>query len=193
MDYKNGKIYRIVCNETGLQYIGSTTQKLTQRLTSHKVKYKGYLNEKYHYVTSFKILENNNFDIILIENCSCDNKEELHKRERYFIETMNCVNKNIPTRTDKEYRNYNKEVMKEYYENNKDKIKEIKKEYYENNKNIIKELSKEYYENNKNKIKERNSIKYNCECGIIICKSSKVNHLKSKKHLDYLEKNKEIV
>ena len=37
-----------------------------------------------------------------------------------------------------------KEYMKEYYENNKDKIKEYKKEYNENNKDKLKEYKKEY-------------------------------------------------
>jgi hypothetical protein len=34
-NYANGKIYKIVCNITGEQYIGATTQKLSQRLTCH--------------------------------------------------------------------------------------------------------------------------------------------------------------
>ena len=44
--------------------------------------------------------------------------------------------------------------MKEYREKNKEKLKEISKEYYENNKEEIKEKSKEYYENNKEEIKK---------------------------------------
>jgi DNA mismatch repair ATPase MutL len=48
-----------------------------------------------------------------------------------------------------------KEYMKEYYNQNKEKIKEYKKEYYENNKEQIKEKKKEYRENNKEKIKEK--------------------------------------
>ncbi len=45
MDYKNSKIYRIVCNETGETYIGSTTQTLTKRLSKHKENFK-YLQKK---------------------------------------------------------------------------------------------------------------------------------------------------
>ena len=40
MDYKNGKIYRIVCEETGRQYIGSTCSTLVKRLSNHKNKSK---------------------------------------------------------------------------------------------------------------------------------------------------------
>ena len=44
----------------------------------------------------------------------------------------------------KEYRENNKEKIKEYYENNKEKILKQKKDYYENNK----EQKKEYNKNN---------------------------------------------
>ena len=52
------------------------------------------------------------------------------KKERYYIESIDCVNKIIPGKKLKEWhkQNYenNKEVlltgMKEYYENNKEKI-----------------------------------------------------------------------
>ena len=44
-----------------------------------------------------------------------------------------------------------KEYLKQYYENNKDKIKEQKKEYRKNNIEKI----KEYLKNNQDKIKER--------------------------------------
>ena len=47
-----------------------------------------------------------------------------------------------------------KKCKKEYRENNKDKIKEYQKEYREENKDKKKEYDKEYRENNKDKIKE---------------------------------------
>ena len=66
-DFSKAKIYKIVCNVTGLVYIGSTIQKLSKRLSNHRHKYKQYLDNKSRYVTSFKILENDNYEIILIE------------------------------------------------------------------------------------------------------------------------------
>jgi len=155
VNYDNGKIYKIVCNKTGLIYIGSTTKKLLcQRLTNHVCLFKRYKNGKHNFITSFKVLENNDYNIILLENFPCESKDELHARERYYIESIECVNKCIPTRKIKEYNEKNKdkikEKMKEYRDNNKDKISDKKKEYYENNKDRI----KKYYENNKDKIKE---------------------------------------
>ena len=36
-DYSQGKIYKIVCNKTGLVYIGSTYRSLEQRLKEYIV------------------------------------------------------------------------------------------------------------------------------------------------------------
>ena len=36
VNYQNAKIYRIVCNVTGKQYIGSTVSNLSTRLSQHK-------------------------------------------------------------------------------------------------------------------------------------------------------------
>ena len=43
-DYQLGKIYRIVCNTTGLTYYGSTCEPtLARRLSGHVVNYKGVI------------------------------------------------------------------------------------------------------------------------------------------------------
>ena len=101
------------------------TKILSTRLGEHKKTHKSYLNGKSHYVSSFEVLEGGNFDIILLENYYCKDKYELKAKERHYIETIKCVNKYIPNRTNKEYRDTNKDYLKEYrstyYENNKDK------------------------------------------------------------------------
>ena len=100
VNYQEGKIYKIVCNVTGLVYIGSTCEPiLARRLAGHRKTYNNYLNDKYNFVTSFKVLENGDYSIILLEKCQCNDKMELLKRERHYIETNECVNKNIPSRT----------------------------------------------------------------------------------------------
>lgn len=93
IDYKNGKIYRIVCNLIGKQYIGSTCQNLSHRLQNHKNHYIEYLKGKYRWTTSFSIIENNDYDIVLVEDCNVENKEQLHQRERHYIESTENVNK----------------------------------------------------------------------------------------------------
>ena len=66
------------------------------------------------YITSFEVLKNKNYDIILLEKVPCDSKDELHARERYHIEKNECVNKFIPQRTDHEYKRDNCEKMRQY-------------------------------------------------------------------------------
>lgn len=138
MGYENSKVYRIVCNETGLCYIGSTIETLSRRLSKHKSDYKGYLNNNKAYMTSYKVLEKNNYEIFLIEEYPCDNRDQLHKRERYYIETIECVNKVIPSRTNNEYHKEwyknNKEWIKIYRNENREKINELKRLYYKLNK-----------------------------------------------------------
>lgn len=142
-----GRIYQIYCNETGERYIGSTKQKLSQRIQQHKHAYKCYITKKSErYILSFKIIERRNFGISLLETRYFDSKEEMEQRERWFIENLpNIVNKVIPCRTQEEYYNDNRfiilEKKKTYYELNKDK----KRQYYLDNKERILENQKKYY------------------------------------------------
>jgi len=121
---KVGKIYKIIDNTNVNIYIGSTTQTLNQRLSEHKNKHNRYINNKYHYVTSFEIIKNNNYKIELIKFVIFKDKKKLHQIERFYIENNICVNKTIPTRTVKEY-------GKEYRNINKDQIEELNKIKYQ--------------------------------------------------------------
>jgi len=167
--YNRGKIYKLVSYQTDKIYIGSTCKPyLSDRLAGHRNDYKKHQNGKYHYVTSFEIMKYEDVDIILVENYPCESKQELHARERHWIEnTPNCCNKNIPTRTTNEYNNtpFAKQLRKEYdathieerkqrYEKNKDQLLERQKQYYEQNKEKIKKLR----EANKDVINERRRL-----------------------------------
>ena len=144
MDYKNGKIYRLVCNVSGKQYVGSTTQPLSKRKSTHKANYNQWKNNNRGYTSSFEIIDGGNCDIVLIENYPCSNKEELHARERFFIESVECVNKNIPTRTKKEYIQDNKQHIQQIYtewENkNRDKRNEQRRNRYDPEKRRLRYL-----------------------------------------------------
>ena len=66
VNYELGKIYKLVCNKTGLIYIGSTCQKLlSQRLSGHVKNFKQWKNGKTRYVPSYTIIENNDYFIEL--------------------------------------------------------------------------------------------------------------------------------
>ncbi len=158
-DYSKAKIYRIIDNTTGNQYIGSTLKSLSNRLSNHKNEYKRYLKGENTYITSYKILENGNYNIILIEEFKdCQNIEQLRQKERHYIESLDCVNKQIPGRTNQEYYLNNKDKLCQQnhkrYLQNKDKISIQSKEYYKNNREKVKQQTSEYYKNNQDKIIE---------------------------------------
>jgi hypothetical protein len=143
VNYQKAKIYRLVCDDPNLVYYGATTRKLCQRLAHHKSVLK---------CSSKQLFDVGNVQIFLVENFPCDSKEELNTRERYWIDNNECVNRNIPGRTIQEWKDDNKEKMKEYYEANK----EHRHEYIEANKEHIRETRKEYREANKESIREYN-------------------------------------
>ncbi len=149
-DYSKGKIYRIVCNETGEQYIGSTTQTLTQRLSVHVTETKNNYSKK---CKSSQIIHRGNYAIVLIEEYPCENKNQLERRERYFIEKLDCINMNKPAQTKEELCEYHRE----YRTNNLEKLLEKSREYYDNNKEKMREKHNEYYDNNKEKIREKHN------------------------------------
>jgi len=154
-DYQNGKIYKLVNDENDDVYYGSTTQPLSKRIYDHKNLYNSFLKNISKFNTSFNIVKYPSCKIILVENFPCNSKYELEARERYYIENFKCVNKNIPTRTDKQRREDQKELIKQYYIDNKNTILKQNKKYYENNKEKIKIRTQKYIENNKEKIKNK--------------------------------------
>lgn len=92
-NYTNGKVYRIVSFSTGKQYIGSTCDDLSKRMSKHGRDYRAWQEGKRSYITSFEILGHGDAEIYLIENVNCRSKDELHKREGEIIQVTDCVNK----------------------------------------------------------------------------------------------------
>jgi len=211
VNYEYGKIYKLYSNQQNITYIGSTAMYyLSKRLAVHRGDYKQYLKSKSGYVTSFKILECEDYKIELLEKYPCANVDQLETRERYYIENNECVNKNIPTRTKAEWYEDNKDKIKEqkqkWYQDNKEHIleqvkeykeanrerileqkREYSKKYYEANEDKIKKYSNEYYKNNTDKIKARVNQVISCQCGCDIRRGDLSTHKKSKKHIRLME------
>ena len=164
--YERGQIYKLVNDQLGLTYYGSTVNALRKRLAQHKNGLQ----------CSSKILfqEGSDVKIYLVEECSFNSKIQLKQRERHYIENNDCVNKNIPSRTNKEWYQTNKEKRKEYDKENRENNQEKKKQYYQDNKEVILEKQK---------------IKYECECGSYIRLCDKQIHNKTIKHQNYVETN----
>jgi hypothetical protein len=91
-DYSQGKIYKIVCNKTGLIYIGSTIKTLDERLKRHEYdcrrfidNYKIRPDKKTRFCSSFFILLNKDYKIELIENYPCKSRIELEIKECEYM------------------------------------------------------------------------------------------------------------
>ena len=170
-----GFIYGISCNITHEVYIGSTFLSVSQRLAKHCYDYKNYIKGKYHYTTSFKIIERGDYSINLIETVEVNSVYELRLRERHHYDMCDTrINKNRPVRLEgdkdekailkykQEYYKKNKDKIAKIYEKNKDKIAENYEknkdkiaENYEKNKEAIAKKHQEYYNKNKDKIAKK--------------------------------------
>jgi len=116
--YSLAKVYELVCENTGLKYVGSTTETLlSKRLAGHVSAYKRWSNGHSSYVSSFEIIKGNHYYINLLQLCSCSCKDELLKCEREWINKTKCVNKNIPLRSSAEYYQDNIESITSYKSN----------------------------------------------------------------------------
>jgi hypothetical protein len=177
-NYQLSKIYKITSPQTDKCYVGASCQKyLSLRLSQHNRDFKQYCNGKYHYTTSFEIINYGDAKIELLETCPCNNSDELKVFEGKWIRQLDCVNNNIPDRT-----------KQEYYETHKEHYKEQMKKYYIHNKNTLQKRNKQYRNDNKEKIKEQKSQLFICECGSKTQLTSKARHFKSEKHQKYLAK-----
>lgn len=148
VNYGNGKIYKIT--GSNLIYYGSTTQPLNKRKDTHKSL---YLNRRN--CISKIIIEKGNWEIVLVENYSCENKEQLFSRERWWIENNECINKIMPITTieekkeqikkwhqqhptyNKEWEEAHKEERKQYHIDNRERINENQRERRRKQKEII--------------------------------------------------------
>lgn len=105
-----------------------------------------------------------------IEQYPCTNQSEASKRERYWVESLHAtLNKQVPSRSHKEWTINHKSEYKNYFHN-----------YYVENK----EYYKEYYKANEAKIEKMRRTIYICKCGVFHMYSDKARHLRTKKHID---------
>ena len=100
VNYSNSIIYKLCCLDSSITdiYIGSTTNK-TRRKNHHKTCCNNVNNKDYNiYVYQF-IRENggfDNWDFVEIERVNAIDKSDLHKRERFYIESLkSTLNKQL--------------------------------------------------------------------------------------------------
>lgn len=207
VNYQLGKIYRIVCRVTGLVYIGSTCcPTLAQRLKGHVSNYKGFKSGKGHFITSFKVLEADDYFIELVALSPCNSKDELHRFEGDAMRNTECVNQREAGRSSAMRYVDNRETkcqyQKAYYASNVDAIikqtkqyriinavgiSEYQKQYSIDNAASLSEYRKKYRIRNTDKISKYKTEKHNCDCGGKYTTTNMAQHLKSKIHTKFSE------
>lgn len=188
--YENSKIYKICSDFGDDMYVGSTTNQLSKRMATHRSDYRQWKQGKKGKCSSYDIFDKygvDNCKIILVEECKCNNKNQLRKKEDEYIRNMDCINKNKAFITDEEKKQY----KQQYYEDNKHNILEQVKQNYEQNKDNKLQQMKQYYEQNKEKLLEQMKQPKHCDdCNCEIRKSDFKKHERSKKHINNLNKKK---
>jgi len=137
VNYNNAKIYALRSNQTEDIYIGKTCESLSSRMSKHRSHFKSKDTRQYY--TAYELLKYEDCYIELIKECPCENVEELKQIEGKSIREMNCVNKRIENRTAKEWREDNKDRLKQYKQDRKEHYRKIGKEWREKNKDKVKE------------------------------------------------------
>ena len=91
-DYTKTQIYKIVCKDSNITnfYIGSTTN-WTKRKQNHKKCCNNENNKRYN-LKIYQIIRSNggfdNWNMILVEDYSCENRREAEKREQYWKDEL---------------------------------------------------------------------------------------------------------
>lgn len=204
-------------------YIGSTTQRITTRMYTHKSYCVNGKDKKlYNYIRAHggwkcfdytilgvKIVNSQSEQLELEQEWIDSWEPTLNERRAHITPEQTAIKKKAYTEANKEHL---KAKSKEYYKNNFEKIAKKKKQYQQENKEKLdayhkewakenkahlKEYKKKYYEANKaktaaqwkkryakdkEKIRAKQKIPWTCECGTVVQKVAKYNHLKTAKH-----------
>ena len=114
VNYQNSFVYKIVCQDVSVKdvYVGSTTD-FKSRKNNHHQKSKTEDTKLYNFIRNHGGWYN--FDMVLIEQVSCESSLELKKLERHYVETLHAtLNTKLPSRSLSEFRDVHHEELKEY-------------------------------------------------------------------------------
>jgi hypothetical protein len=166
-NYNNTIIYKLINYDyPDLVYVGSTTN-FTKRKKDHKenvnnIKRPGYNRKVYTNIREHGGWES--WSMVQVCEYSCENKIQARQEEDRQMITLKAT-----LNTKKAYSTYDERL-------------ENKREYYSNHK----EQAKQYSIDNKEKIRARISVKYDCICGGKYTHRHKVTHLRTPKHINFI-------
>lgn len=159
MDYKNGKIYKLQC-EDGYYYIGSTTTELRKRFKGHKDKSVRASPLVYQHITAIGW---DKVRIVLVEDYPCASKEHLLRKEDEIIQAHRkepmCLNMKRAYLTDEEEKADNEARSKSYHAAHKQEEAVACKKYQETHKEEIKAQRKVYWDAHKDAVNAARRVK----------------------------------
>lgn len=188
-------------------YIGST-KNMRKREITHKTNCYNENSRDYN-IKVYKFIRDNggwdNWEMVKIASVWYKATKSLKQIEQDYIDKYKPkLNSNRAYRSEEYYKEYKKQKVKEWFENNREYHIKYQNEYREKNKEVLKEKKKEYYhknidrlteylkewrEKNKEVLKEKNYEKFTCECGGRYIKQNEARHLRSNKHKSFIENN----
>ena len=133
-----GIVYMIYFEK--LAYVGSTIKSLNARMYSHKSNHKNWQEGKYHYCSSFEIIQHAGYEAMVIEEVKNETEYDLRWRERFWIDWYgidNLVNKSIPIQTQEEEVEQHKKYYAAYCATNRDEHNRKAIEYRATNRDEI--------------------------------------------------------
>jgi len=183
-NYANTNLYELRTLTEGydhLVYRGKTTRDISKRLWEHNHDYQNYLNGTRHYCSSFEIVKHGNVKIELVRVANCKNKKHSNRVEGDFIREVECVNKNMPGRTDAEcakmWRAANQKYCKE---------KEAKTSVCECGMTVTTKYMNGHKQTKKHQKMMENTYNtdcVSCECGVFISRNHLNRHRNTWRHI----------
>ncbi len=161
-DYSKCKFYRLICRDPTIVevYVGHTCNE-TKRRYQHK-RDSTYPHRKNHNARVYQFIRNHggfeNWQLLVHEEKKCENKVDVGLRERFWVEHYGAtLNKNVPSRTRKEWDAANRESEK---------------------KRLAARYEKQAHSQNE---------KHACPCGGKYTEINKNRHFLTKKHLAFMK------
>lgn len=186
--YATGKIYKIVnINDAAEFYIGSTKNELRVRWQQHRADAKKEHNQERMLYKRMNAIGYESFKIVLVELFPCASKQELNRREDYWISELKPkLNHMNAFRTEEQRKEYKRQWGAT------DKAKEGKRQYYEEHKEQLSEYLRNWSAENIESIKARYKITKTCEyCGACVGQYKMKRHQESKYCQEF--RNPEII
>ena len=169
--YKTGRIYKIIHNQSDICYVGSTFNELKYRFREHKSDYKKFIGGSNHqlsiypYFIEFGI---ENFKIVLIKQYEVVDRKHLEMYETLWKSKLKTINKNNAFRIDKladrnKYWKNKEEINKKkkiYRTENSELLRGRDRERYTRDREKRLEAVKDFYNENKEEINTKRKDKY---------------------------------